>query len=134
MGRGMIPSNPVNPVNPVKKNAPTLTELARRLAFVKSRRVAGQSQFNFDHDGTERGYTRWVDGRRVAVKALAQRMGLPLEHQVEVWLYGGIRLRGKLRLQEETLFIEEERVRHLELVVDNVTFTYREMESCVRLD
>ena len=34
-----------------------------------------------------------------------------LGHQVEVWLYGGIRLRGKLRLQEELLFVEEERAR-----------------------
>jgi hypothetical protein len=43
-------------------------------------------------------------------------------------------LRGKLRLQEEVLFIEEERLRHLGLVVDQVAFAYREMESCVRLD
>jgi len=53
---------------------------------------------------------------------------------VEVWLYGGIRLRGPLRLQEEMIFIDEERVRHLELVVEHVRFTYREMESCLRLD
>ncbi|SPE62703.1 hypothetical protein SBV1_890002 [Verrucomicrobia bacterium] len=70
----------------------------------------------------------------MAAAELAQRMGLPLGHEVEVWLCGGIRLRGKLRLQEEMLFIEEERVRHLELTVDNVAFAYREMESCVRLD
>ena len=61
-------------------------------------------------------------------------MNLPLGHQVEVWLFGGIRLRGKLRLKEETLFIHEDRVRHLELLVDHVPFTYREMESCIRLD
>jgi hypothetical protein len=35
---------------------------------------------------------------------------------------------------EETLFIDEERVRHLDLLVDHVRFTYPEMESCVRLD
>lgn len=70
----------------------------------------------------------------MAVAELARRMNLPLGHQVEVWLCGGIRLRGKLRLQEEMLFIEEERVRHIELVVDGVMFTYRDMESCVRLD
>jgi hypothetical protein len=84
--------------------------------------------------GTEQGYTQWLTGRRLAAAELARRMGLPLGHQVEVWLYGGIRLRGKLRLQEELLFIEEERVRHLELLVEGVPFTYREMESCVRLD
>jgi len=70
----------------------------------------------------------------MAAEELARRLGLPLGHQVEVWRYGGIRLRGKLRLQEEVLFIEEERLRHLGLVVDQVAFAYREMESCVRLD
>lgn len=84
--------------------------------------------------GTEQGYTQWLTGRRLAAAELARRMGLPLGRQVEVWLCGGIRLRGKLRLQEELLFIEEERVRHLELLVEGVPFTYREMESCVRLD
>jgi len=93
-----------------------------------------QSQFNFAGSGTEQGYTQWITGRRMAAQELARLMNLPLGHQVEVWLAGGIRLRGLLRLQEEMLFIEEERVRHLELVVDQVAFTLREMESCVRLD
>ena len=93
-----------------------------------------QSELDFGTSGTDQGYTQWLAGRRVAVEELARRMNLPLGHQVEVWLYGGIRLRGKLRLQKELLFIEEERVRHLELVVDHVAFAYREMESCVRLD
>jgi hypothetical protein len=43
-------------------------------------------------------------------------------------------LRGKLRLREEMLLVEEEHLRHLELQVDHVPFTMREMESCVRLD
>ena len=47
---------------------------------------------------------------------------------------GGVRLRGKLGLVENLLFIEEDRVRHLELIVDKIPFAYREMESCVRLD
>jgi hypothetical protein len=96
--------------------------------------VNTQGQFNFESVGTEQGYVQWLTGRRVAVEELARRIHLPLGHQVEVWLYGGIRLRGKLRLQEEILFIEEDRIRHLELVVDKVSFTYREMESCVRMD
>jgi len=70
----------------------------------------------------------------VAVEAIARQLNLPIDHQVEVWLFGGVRLRGKLCLKEEVLFIEEDRVRHLELLVDHVPFTYREMESCVRLD
>jgi hypothetical protein len=96
--------------------------------------VSRQSEFNFGTEGTEQGYTQWLTGRRLTAEELARRMNLPLGHRVEVWLYGGIRLRGKLRLQEELLFMDEERVRHLGLVVDHVAFAYREMESCVRLD
>jgi len=96
--------------------------------------VNSQSQFDFAGDSTERGYAQWLTTRRMAAGELARKMNLPLGHQVEVWLYGGVRLRGLLRLREEVLFIEEEHVRHLELMVDHVAFTYREMESCVRLD
>jgi hypothetical protein len=104
------------------------------LAGDSTRCVNSQSEFNFGADGPEHGYAQWLTGRRLAAAELARRMNLPLGHEVEVWLYGGIRLRGMLRLREEMLFIEEERVRHLELLVDHVGFTYREMESCVRLD
>ena len=93
-----------------------------------------QREFNFRASRSEAGYTDWLVSRRVAAAELARRMNLPIGHQVEVWLLGGIRLRGKLCLKEEILFIEEDRVRHLELLVDHVPFTYREMESCVRLD
>jgi hypothetical protein len=93
-----------------------------------------QGELNFDAPGNGQGHTRWLAVRRVAMGELARRIGLPLGHEVEIWLYGGIRLRGRLRLQEELLFVEEDRVRHLGLIVDKVPFTYREMESCVRLD
>lgn len=93
-----------------------------------------QGQLNFETEGSEQGYTQWLVGRRVTAKALARRMGLPLGHLVEVWLYGGVRLRGELRLKEELLFIEEDHIRHLQLVVDHVAFAYREMESCISLD
>lgn len=96
--------------------------------------MAEQSQFNFEGPHSEAGYCKWVASRRLAGQELARRMGLPLGHEVEVWLRGEIRLRGQLRLQEEVLFIEEDRMRHLGLAVDQVSFTYREMESCVRLD
>ena len=96
--------------------------------------MSAQSEFNFDNSSGEDGRSRWLAGRRMMAEELARRIHLPLGHQVEIWLYGGIRLRGKLRLKEEMLFIEEERVRHLELMVDRVPFTYRDMESCIRLD
>lgn len=93
-----------------------------------------QGQFNFDGGANDDGYSRWLAGRKMASTELARRLNLPLHHEVEVWLIGGIRLRGKLQLQEEVLFIEEEGARHLGLRVDHVSFTIREMESCVRLD
>ncbi len=93
-----------------------------------------QGELNFDSAGQNQGYANWLAARSVAAHELARRMNLPIGHQVEVWLCGGIRLRGQLRLQEEVLFIEKERVRHLPLRVDRVLFTYREMESCIRLD
>jgi hypothetical protein len=92
-----------------------------------------QGKFDFESGGGD-GYARWLTGRKLAAAELARRLNLPLRHQVEVWLVGGIRLRGKLQLQEEMLFIEEERVRQLALRVDHVPFTLNEMESCVRLD
>ena len=96
--------------------------------------VDTQSEFNFQENKAEEGFTKWVVGRQLLAQELARRIHLPIGHQVEVWLQGGIRLRGKLRLKEELLCIEEERVRHLELVCDSVLFFYREMESCIRLD
>lgn len=92
-----------------------------------------QTEFNFDGSGGE-GFDQWLAGRRMTAIELARRMTLPVGHQVEVWLVGGVRLRGKLRLREELLFIEEDRVRHLELMVDRVAFAYREAESCIRTD
>jgi hypothetical protein len=102
--------------------------------MASERIVSGQSEFNFGIGASEAGYSQWLANRRVAAKELARRLGLPLGYQVEVWLTGGIRLRGKLRLQEEHLFVEEEHLRHLDLAVDHTNFTYREVESCVRLD
>jgi hypothetical protein len=96
--------------------------------------MPSQGELSFGGDHQEQGYTQWLAGRRTTAVELARRMNLPLGHPVEVWLYGGIRLRGTLRLREELLFVEEEHLRHLELMVDHVVFTYREMESCVRLD
>lgn len=93
-----------------------------------------QDEFNFGTATGGEGYAQWLAGRKLAAAELAHQLGLPLGHEVGVWLTGGIRLRGKLQLKEEMLFIEEDRVRHLELRVDRVSFAVREMESCVRLD
>ena len=93
-----------------------------------------QGEFTFQADGPEEGFAQWVALRKSTGLELAGRLGLPLGHPVEVWLAGEVRLRGLLRLKEEWLFLEEDRVSHLELVVDGVSFTMGEMASCVRLD
>ncbi len=93
-----------------------------------------QGEFVFDAHQPPAGYVRWIAARKVAAEELARRLNLPLGHEVEVWLYGGVRLRGRLQLREEFLLVEEDRMRHLELVVGNVNFTCREVESCVRMD
>lgn len=92
-----------------------------------------QGELDFDA-GSGEGYGCWLTGHKLAAAELARRLQLPLQHEVEVWLVGGIRLRGKPQLQAEVLFLEEDRVRHLGLRVDRVPLTMRKMESCVRLN
>ena len=93
-----------------------------------------QGQLDFGAEGGGEGYSRWLAGRQIATRELARRLNLPLGHQVEVRLGDGVCLRGKLRLQEDFLMLEEDQVRRLGLLVDRTPFTYREIESCVRLD
>lgn len=93
-----------------------------------------QGQFDFSSSGTEAGYRNWLVGRQVSAQTLAKRLNLPIGHEVEVWLQGDVRLKGKLRLQEENLLLEEEAIRHMELQVDRVRFRAGELERCVRLD
>jgi hypothetical protein len=93
-----------------------------------------QGEFDFGTGSAGAGYTRWLAQRRLARLELARQINLPLDHPVEVWLVGGVRLRGQLQLQEERLFLQEADLRPLRLQVDRVPFTITEMESCVRLD
>jgi hypothetical protein len=93
-----------------------------------------QGEFDFDSGSSGGGYTGWLAQRKRAMADLARQIHLPLDHQVEVWLVGGVRLRGKLQLQEGRLFLGNDDVQHLGLLVDNVPFAIHEMESCVRLD
>lgn len=93
-----------------------------------------QGNFDFTQAGEESGYTQWLAAKQIASDALARRMHLPIGHLVEVWLTGEVCLRGKLRLKEQQLFISEDAVRHLELMVDNVEFRAGEIDRCLRLD
>jgi hypothetical protein len=93
-----------------------------------------QSEFDFDQpsaggDGVE----RWHRQRERAIHRLARRLGLPIEHEVEVWLKNGMRLRGHLKLRESMLLVETVDQDSLELVIERANFRYSEMESCVRL-
>lgn len=94
-----------------------------------------QSEFDFgaNRDRPD-GLATWRAGFERSKRELAASMGLPLDHPVEIWLKGEIRLRGVLKLHEPRLFVEAQRDFSLELVVDGVRFTAAEIESCVRLD
>jgi hypothetical protein len=93
-----------------------------------------QSEFSFKAGAADAGYAQWVAVRQMAADEAAQKLNLPIGSEAEVWLRGGIRLRGKLRLLNDLLFVEENQVRNLPLTLDGVPFTYAEIESCVALD
>jgi hypothetical protein len=84
--------------------------------------------------GSEAEFNQWHAQRCEALLQMARKLGLPLAHPVEVWLLDGVRLRGVLRLAEETLFIDDALEPALELMVDGVRFTPAEIQSCVRQD
>jgi hypothetical protein len=96
--------------------------------------MSEQAELRFDGGPEAGGLAAWRAARQQAARSLALRLGLPLNHQVEVWLRGGVRLRGLLRLEEEVLFPDQECANALALVVEQVVFTPAEIESCVRLD
>jgi hypothetical protein len=93
-----------------------------------------QPELPFDAPEPQRGYDRWQEERRAAKLVLAQRLGLPLGHEVEAWLRGAVRLRGRLELAEEKLFVPEEGDAHLRLTIGHTSFEAGEIESCVRRD
>jgi hypothetical protein len=95
---------------------------------------AEQTLLNFDSDNCQQGHTAWQQQRQQALLKLSCNLGLPLGRKVEVWLRNEIRLVGTLRLQEEQLFIPDDRTPDLQFVVDNVPFRVGEMNSCVALD
>lgn len=80
------------------------------------------------------GYVTWIQQRENTVNRLGQLSGLPLNRWAEVTLKDGVRLRGRLRLREDRLFMEEKDARVLELVIDGVEFRSTEIDHCLRLD
>ena len=93
-----------------------------------------QGELNFGRSANSSGYENWVAQRLAAERDLARALGLPLGQRCEVWLKGGVRLVGMLRLRERKLFVEGESHQNADLEVDGVPFRYREMESCTRAE
>ena len=93
-----------------------------------------QSELPFDSSAANPGYDDWPAARRAAKLELGKRLGLPLGHQVELWLRGNVRLRGRLELAEEKLFLPEGNDAHLPLAIGRTVFEAGEIESCVRMD
>ena len=85
-------------------------------------------------NGPVDGLSAWRRQRQDALGELAKKFGLPLGHRAEVWLRGGIRLEGILRLQEQLLWIEDDAAREIMLEIDGVAFKRFEIESCKRQD
>jgi small nuclear ribonucleoprotein (snRNP)-like protein len=96
--------------------------------------MSDQAELSFDGNQGNDGVTHWHKQRERSLRALAHRLGLPLGHEVEIWLKGNVRLRGKLELAEQLLFVENIVEKDLMLRVGRATFPYGDFESCVRTD
>jgi predicted membrane GTPase involved in stress response len=92
-----------------------------------------QGQFDFEAPAPD-GLDQWRQRRELASRGLAERLGLPLDHEVHVRLKNSMELSGRLELKESVLFLETVDETSLELRVGRADFTLAEMESCVRAD
>jgi hypothetical protein len=93
-----------------------------------------QAEFDFTARGGSEGLTAWQTARRAAARGVAEKLGWPLDQEVEVRLTDGVMLRGRLCLREETLFLEDVDTANVELAVGRATFRHSEIEACVRVD
>lgn len=93
-----------------------------------------QTEFDLGARRGPNGLSAWQEARKLAARAVAEKLGLPLDQAVEVRLADGVVLRGCLRLREETLFLDQVDTANVELAIDRATFRHSEIEACVRLD
>lgn len=93
-----------------------------------------QFELEFGSSQSSAGYDGWVAQRKRASLELGKKLNLPIGHAVEVWLKGGIRLRGVLHLSHDILVVEDAPPDDLRFRVDGVEFALAEMESFVRMD
>lgn len=85
-----------------------------------------QIEFGFGGGGQTDGYRAWMREREEGMKEMARRLGLPVGHEVEVWLKDGTLLKGRLLLREYRS--------NVELMIGQVGFSVSEIEACVRVD
>lgn len=81
-------------------------------------------------EGTD-GLSSWYWERDKQRRELSGKLGMPLGAEVEVVLVGGIRLRGRLELADENLWIDTRRDVRLQLRIGACTFGLSEVETCV---
>ena len=93
-----------------------------------------QTEFDFGANAGSGGLTAWQEARRQAARTVAAKLGLPLDQEVEVRLTDGVLLQGKLRLREETLFLDHVDTANVEFAIGRATFRHSDIEACVRLD
>lgn len=93
-----------------------------------------QLLFGFDQRNPTDGIALWRQQREATVREVACKLGLPLGHLAELILRTGPVVRGRLLLDEESLFVDAGGEREVRLRMGGFVFTPAEVESCVRLD
>ncbi|MBE7501115.1 MAG: hypothetical protein HS113_12560 [Verrucomicrobiales bacterium] len=93
-----------------------------------------QGEFAFDASPGRNRESAWHRERQEAVRTLAEKLGLPLEQLVEVRLLDGVILQGRLRVREETLFLDRVDTANIDLAIGRATFRHGDIKACVRLD
>jgi hypothetical protein len=94
--------------------------------------MQGELDFGSRGEPREDGMALWRRERETQQLEMARKLGLPIGREVEVWLQDGVRLRGKLRLHEESL-LSPECTEQLRLEVDRTVFVAGEIERCLRI-
>lgn len=79
------------------------------------------------------GLEAWRTERARELERVCAKLGLPLNHRVEVRLENGLELRGVLRLVREELWGPKRRER-IGLRIDSATFLFADVAAAVRLD
>lgn len=75
----------------------------------------------------------WRSARKRELLELSKSLGLPLGKSVEIWLKGGVRLRGTLGLREEAPSYAGITAQNAVFEIDGVPFQAGDLESCVTL-